>query len=187
MRSRLRSKRRALSRTEKESVRLAVTDLVREHFPELHKGCIGFYWPFQGEVDLRNLVGGLLALGAEAALPVVVEKRQPLAFWSWRPGMKLERGIWNIPVPHEKIQSGPRRCSCLCSALTRLDIALATEAAITIVRWRASPNGRLPSVSVTSLDGSKPYIPKPMTYPWMRSSPRGGSNAKVSLRPNWAQ
>jgi 5-formyltetrahydrofolate cyclo-ligase len=120
MRSRLRSQRRALSRSEKESVRLAVTGLVREHFPELHKGCIGFYWPFQGEVDLRNLVRGLVALGAEAALPVVVEKRQPLAFWAWRPGMKLERGIWNIPVPHEK---NPVRPAALLVPLLGFDAA----------------------------------------------------------------
>lgn len=40
-----------------------------------------------------------LAVGAEASLPVVVEKRQPLEFWAWRPRMKMERGIWNILVP----------------------------------------------------------------------------------------
>jgi 5-formyltetrahydrofolate cyclo-ligase len=67
------------------------------------QGCIGFHWPFQREVDLRQLVCGFLALGASAALPVVVEKDQPLAFWSWRPGTKLERGIWNILVTTKKI------------------------------------------------------------------------------------
>ena len=102
MRSLLRSKRRALLRDEKESVRLMVCDFVRDSFPELREACIGFYWPFQGEIDLRHRVRSFLALGAEAALPVVVEKGQPLEFWSWSPGMKLGRGIWNIPIPVER-------------------------------------------------------------------------------------
>jgi 5-formyltetrahydrofolate cyclo-ligase len=61
-----------------------------------------FYWPFQGEIDVRHLVRNFLALGADAALPVVVEARQPLEFWSWRPRMKLTRGVWNIPVPGDR-------------------------------------------------------------------------------------
>jgi 5-formyltetrahydrofolate cyclo-ligase len=32
----------------------------------------------------------------------VVEKKQPLEFWSWNPRMKMRRGIWNIPIPHER-------------------------------------------------------------------------------------
>ena len=46
-------------------------------------------------------------LGAEAALPVVVEKGKPLEFWSWQPRSKLERGIWNrvrTVVPLRRIQ-----------------------------------------------------------------------------------
>jgi len=30
---------------------------------------------------------------------VVVEKKQPLAFWAWRPGAALARGVWDIPIP----------------------------------------------------------------------------------------
>ena len=98
----LRSKRSALPGREKESVRTRVCDLILESFPELRDACIGFYWPFQGEIDLRQLVRGFLALGAEAAMPVVVERQQPMEFWSWRPQMKLVRGIWNIPIPSER-------------------------------------------------------------------------------------
>jgi 5-formyltetrahydrofolate cyclo-ligase len=87
---------------DKETVRLTVYDLMREHFPELRFACLGFYWPFQGEIDVRHLVRNFLALGAEAALPVVVEARQPLEFWSWRPRIKLTRGVWNIPVPSDR-------------------------------------------------------------------------------------
>ena len=102
VRSKLRLKRSALTRVDKETVRLTVCDLIRESFPELRDACIGFYWPFQGEIDVRHLVRNFLALGAEAALPVVVEGRQPLEFWSWRPRMKLTRGVWNIPVPSDR-------------------------------------------------------------------------------------
>jgi 5-formyltetrahydrofolate cyclo-ligase len=102
VRSQLRFKRRGLPPGEKESVRLRVCDLMREHFPELRFSCLGFYWPFQGEIDVRHLVRNFLALGAEAALPVVVEARQPLEFWSWRPRITLTRGVWNIPVPSNR-------------------------------------------------------------------------------------
>ena len=93
--------RMAVPRSEKPRIRSLLRDLIWEHFPELRHGCIGFYWPFKAEIDLRHLVRDCLALGAEAALPVVVEKRRPLEFWAWRPRMKLARGIWNIPVPAE--------------------------------------------------------------------------------------
>src|SRR3546814_11830153 len=75
---------------------------VTTQFPELRHACIGFYWPFKGEIDLRHLVRDFIGQGAEAALPVVVEKGQPLEFWAWRPRMKLGRGIWNIPIPDKR-------------------------------------------------------------------------------------
>ena len=102
IRTELRSNRSALPSREKESVRTTVCDLLRKSFPELRDACIGFYWPFQGEIDLRGLARNFIALGAEAALPVVVEKQQPMEFWSWQPQMKLVRGIWNIPIPSER-------------------------------------------------------------------------------------
>ena len=101
MRSQLRTKRSALPPGEQKTVSLRVCDLARDNIAP-RGACIGFYWPFQGEIDLRHLVRGFLSLGADAALPVVVEKRQPMEFWSWRPGMKLGRGIWNIPIPVER-------------------------------------------------------------------------------------
>jgi 5-formyltetrahydrofolate cyclo-ligase len=108
IRTELRSKRSALPSHEKESVRTRVCDLILESFPELRDACIGFYWPFQGEIDLRSLVRNFIALGAEAALPVVVKKQQPMEFWSWQPQMKLVRGIWNIPIPSERKPVQPR-------------------------------------------------------------------------------
>jgi 5-formyltetrahydrofolate cyclo-ligase len=62
---------------------------------------IGFYWPFKGEYDPRALVRSLLKQGMQFALPVVVEKAQPLIFREWWPGMRMTPGIWDIPVPAE--------------------------------------------------------------------------------------
>lgn len=60
---------------------------------------VGLYWPFRGEPDLRPWVEEIWQGGGAALLPVVVEKRQPLQFRSWRTGEPLARGIWDIPIP----------------------------------------------------------------------------------------
>lgn len=96
------AQRVAIPRADKLFLRPVIGGQVPLHFPELQHACVGFYWPFKGEIDLRHLVRDLIGLGAEAALPVVVEKGQPLEFWSWQPRAKMGRGIWNIPVPAER-------------------------------------------------------------------------------------
>jgi 5,10-methenyltetrahydrofolate synthetase len=60
---------------------------------------LSFYWPFRGEFDLRSWAAGLQERGVTAVLPVVVEKNRPMTFRAWAPGCRMERGIWNIPVP----------------------------------------------------------------------------------------
>lgn len=62
---------------------------------------IAIYWPFRGEPDLRSWAGKMSDQGATIALPVVVEKAAPLVFRSWKAGEKLEKGVWNIPIPAE--------------------------------------------------------------------------------------
>lgn len=92
-------KRLALRRDARHAARDRVAAGLRRHVPELEQAVIGFYWPFRGEIDLRGVVAEMMALGATAALPVVVEKGQPLEFREWHPGIALERGVWDIPVP----------------------------------------------------------------------------------------
>ena len=60
---------------------------------------VSAYWPFRGEPDLRDWLEGLALQGGRSALPVVVAKRTPLVFRLWGRGDRLERGVWNIPVP----------------------------------------------------------------------------------------
>lgn len=60
---------------------------------------VSLYWPFRGEPDLRPWMASIVARGGTPALPVVFEKAHPLVFRAYRPGDRLEKGVWNIPVP----------------------------------------------------------------------------------------
>jgi len=60
---------------------------------------VSAYWPFRGEPDLRAMMARVCEAGGISALPVVVARGHPLIFRRWRPGDRLERGIWNIPCP----------------------------------------------------------------------------------------
>src|SRR5271170_1987347 len=62
---------------------------------------LGVYWPFKAEFDPRPLVNRLIAEGFAAALPVVVDKKGPLEYRSWRPGDPLIDGVWGIPIPEK--------------------------------------------------------------------------------------
>jgi 5,10-methenyltetrahydrofolate synthetase len=60
---------------------------------------VALYWPFRGEPDLRGWAAGLRAGGTRTCLPVVIAKAEPLIFRDWTGAEKLERGVWNIPIP----------------------------------------------------------------------------------------
>ncbi|MBS1240559.1 MAG: putative 5-formyltetrahydrofolate cyclo-ligase [Proteobacteria bacterium] len=60
---------------------------------------VSAYWPFRGEPDLKPLLARLREKGARTALPVVVKKAHPLVFREWQSGDRIERGVWNIPIP----------------------------------------------------------------------------------------
>jgi 5-formyltetrahydrofolate cyclo-ligase len=79
----------------------AITAQILNGVPNLEWLVVGFYWPFKGEYDVRRIARQLHARGTRLALPVVVEKNQPLVFRPWTPDAKMVPGIWNIPVPAE--------------------------------------------------------------------------------------
>lgn len=60
---------------------------------------VSLYWPFRGEPDLRAWLGSVNDRGGRTALPLVVAKGEPLVFRAYVPGDRLEKGVWNIPVP----------------------------------------------------------------------------------------
>ncbi|MBL0374746.1 5-formyltetrahydrofolate cyclo-ligase [Rhizobium sp. KVB221] len=70
---------------------------------EIEGKSISLYWPFRGEPDLRPWMESVTERGGTCLLPIVIEKRQPLIFKSWKKGEPLGRGVWNIPIP----ESGP--------------------------------------------------------------------------------
>lgn len=76
-----------------------VTRLLIEGFGVLDRCVVGFCWPFKGEVDTRFFIRELRLRGATAALPAVVEKKQPLQFREWWPGVKMSAGVFDLPVP----------------------------------------------------------------------------------------
>jgi 5-formyltetrahydrofolate cyclo-ligase len=65
-------------------------------------GILGVYWPFRAEFDPRPLIDWAVAGGRTVALPVVIDKKGPLEYRTWRPGEPLADGVWNIPVPEKR-------------------------------------------------------------------------------------
>ena len=65
-------------------------------------GVVGAYWPYRAEFDPQLLIKSLVAAGRAVALPVVIDKRGPLEYRTWRPGEKLVSGVWDIPIPEKR-------------------------------------------------------------------------------------
>ena len=127
-RERLLAERRALGAAE----RARVADAVAGHLDRLLGDVAGLtvsaWWPIEAELDLRFWLAGLAARGAAAALPLVVERGRPLAFRRWAPGVRMQRGFWNIPVPAE----GPE---------VRPDVALAPVVGFDAAGYRSATAG----------------------------------------------
>ncbi|HLS18304.1 MAG TPA: 5-formyltetrahydrofolate cyclo-ligase [Paracoccaceae bacterium] len=68
---------------------------------------VSTYWPFRGELDLRDWMISAVERGVRIGLPVVVAKGQPLTFREWHPRCRMERGVWNIPIPADGEQVVP--------------------------------------------------------------------------------
>jgi 5-formyltetrahydrofolate cyclo-ligase len=47
------------------------------------------FWPLEGEIDIRPLLGALHARGHMIVLPVTPPRGRPLTFRVWHPGMQL--------------------------------------------------------------------------------------------------
>jgi 5-formyltetrahydrofolate cyclo-ligase len=98
-RAELIERRRAIPREIRAQASSSVMARLFDQIPDLGGAVIGFYWPIKGELDMRELVATCVTAGATAALPVVVEKNQPVEFHTWTPGCDMTTGLWNVPVP----------------------------------------------------------------------------------------
>jgi len=77
----------------------AIDARLRSTFPFGRGWVIGLCWPFQAEFDARPVAAHFRERGARLALPAVVGKAQPLAFYEWWPGAPLKTGVYGLEVP----------------------------------------------------------------------------------------
>jgi 5,10-methenyltetrahydrofolate synthetase len=98
-RQRLYDLRRSFSPDRRSTATAAIVNDLKSVAGPLEGLNISVYWPIRGEPDLRPWMKEAHEAGARILLPVVEQKGQPLSFRHWEPRAKMERGIWNIPVP----------------------------------------------------------------------------------------
>ena len=99
MRAELLQKRAAVDSDIHHQWNEKMTGLLVSGFPMLSRMTVSLYWPFQGEFDPRYAMRQFREGGAVAALPVVIEKRAPLQFREWWPGVATSKGVFDLPVP----------------------------------------------------------------------------------------
>jgi 5,10-methenyltetrahydrofolate synthetase len=100
-RRRLLENRARLSIAARTAAATAIAGHLDELIGDVSGRVVSAYWPIKSELDLRPWMTTLTARGATAVLPVVVQKAAPLEFRAWVTGCRMERGVWNIPVPAE--------------------------------------------------------------------------------------
>jgi 5,10-methenyltetrahydrofolate synthetase len=98
-RSRLIEARLAISADERSAFARRIAEGLDDSIGSVAGRIVSIYWPFRGEPDLRPWINRVIAGGGRIALPIVVEKAHPLLFRTYAPGDRLEKGVWNIPVP----------------------------------------------------------------------------------------
>lgn len=100
-RERLIAARLAISAEERAEMAAAIGGYLDALIGDPKGRMVSLYWPFRGEPDMRAWMEEVNKRGGRTALPIVVEKKKPLIFRAYRHGDRLERGVWNIPVPAE--------------------------------------------------------------------------------------
>ncbi len=91
--------RLAVPASERKRVAIEVADELDELIDFTSDPIVSLFWPFRGELNLRDWMLNAYQCGVRIALPIVVTKAQPMVFREWTPDCKMEPGIWNIPVP----------------------------------------------------------------------------------------
>jgi 5,10-methenyltetrahydrofolate synthetase len=100
-RARLIETRLAISAERRAEMAARIIEGLDRAIGDMKGRLVSLYWPFRGEPDLRGWMTSIIARGGTVALPLVVEKGHPLVFRAYKPGDKLEKGVWNIPIPAE--------------------------------------------------------------------------------------
>jgi 5,10-methenyltetrahydrofolate synthetase len=106
-RQRLYGLRKDLAAADRHLMSETVSAKLNEVVGDVSNKIIATYWPIRAELNLRNWMTDVHSRGATVALPAVVARDQPVEFHQWSPGCKMQRGIWNIPVPEEARSVSP--------------------------------------------------------------------------------
>jgi 5-formyltetrahydrofolate cyclo-ligase len=101
-RARLLAARMAAGAGERRGWSAALETRLEQVLATLQGDTLGIYWPFKAEPDPRALAERQRAKGRRIALPVVVERKGPLEYRLWQPGMEMEIGVFDLPVPKER-------------------------------------------------------------------------------------
>lgn len=96
-RARLLEARREMRSAERRAAGEAIAEALADLLSGERGKIVSLYWPINHEPNLIPLVERLPDI--RFALPIVVEKGQPLTFSTWRKGEELARGFWDIPIP----------------------------------------------------------------------------------------
>ena len=100
-RAQLLAARGAASAQDRAAWSAAINALLNEAL-DLQASCVlGLCWPYRAEFDARPLAARLRAKGVRSALPLVRGAGMPLEFRHWWPGVAMEKGVYDIPVPHD--------------------------------------------------------------------------------------
>jgi 5,10-methenyltetrahydrofolate synthetase len=91
------ARRAALSDAEHAGLSARIVEYLLTSLPV--PGMVAFCWPIKHEPDVRAVVERWAALGARAALPVVVAEEAPLAFRLWTADTPLVADRYGIPTP----------------------------------------------------------------------------------------
>ncbi|MCW5620252.1 MAG: 5-formyltetrahydrofolate cyclo-ligase [Burkholderiales bacterium] len=108
MRKAFRARRVALKGADRDEANARVTHHLLDAFGLLQGMTVGFYEPMHGEVDPWPAVKHLRHQGTIAALPVVVQRRAPLAFREWRPDVRMVIGPFGLREPADSASVIPR-------------------------------------------------------------------------------
>ena len=100
-RERLIAARLAVSAEARATMSTRIAEGLDARIGDIAGRMVSLYWPFRGEPDLRGWMAAINDRGGRTALPVVIEKGQPLVFRAYKPGDRLDKGVWNIPIPAE--------------------------------------------------------------------------------------
>lgn len=106
-RDRLVAARAALAPDLLDAWRRRIDAYLSRSFPGLARCRLAFCWPIKGEYDARHLARTLRERGALTALPVVVAPKTPLIFREWHPGVRLAKGVLDIPYPADSSEVNP--------------------------------------------------------------------------------